>query len=417
MSRMYFTERGRMTEGHNEEITHYRWARKKLKLPATAAGAKADLWLCLAMYSGNRTPLRIDLNGRMLAKVSPTKRLRHVWGWKSVPVPAGRLKVGVNDILIRADNLAMNGWVLGIEGGYANPRSYLSHDQGRTWSNHAMGIDGITRGEYLVRLRSGAEKLRSLTLPRVVYEDARHRRVKAAAGLIPARIRRMVNPWRRLLSLRTWIAASWQHRGGPGAYTPWDPWTVLDWKDRQWSHSRNYPSVAFCVHFGTLMIALASAMGCLARGVATTGDLASISGHFMAEVWDHKTGRWVLHDPTFDIHYEDGSPLSAIDIAQRSLAGQYLKPLVRSGAAFARSGLHQSEGLEQQFYTGKSLQIASIYSRNNFVSDPTAAPPAHGILPYTETDFVWFDPTGKLTPMFPYRTADRRYFDAAPQSS
>lgn len=416
MSRLFCTEQGRALIANNEEITRWRWARKGLKLPAEAAKARADLWLYLNMYDGNRLPLCIRLNGRALSSLKPEPSLARWWSWHRVAVPAGRLKEGMNEIVLSCDTPAMNGWMLGVENGHRNPRSWLSADQGASWRNEHLGAHGALRGEYLIRIRSHAPGLAERRPPAIMYEDPSHPRVRELLSLLPKRIRSMRDPWRQVLALRTWVAKSWTHDPFGRSYSPWDPWTVLDWAKRGWGHGQE-GKVAMCVHFAAVFAPLAAALGHLARCLAITPDFNTGDGHFMAEVWDERLGKWILHDPNYDIHYEDGQPLSAIEIADLSHQGESLEKRVKRGPGIPRKP-RRVVGYLRVFLTGRPFRITGIWARNNYVSDPAAAPPNHGSIAYCETDFVWYSPDGMdLAPMFPFRTGSRRYFEKAPSPS
>ena len=50
-------------------------------------------------------------------------------------------------------------------------------------------------------------------------------------------------------------------------------------------------------------------------------------------------GKWVLHDPNFDVHYEgeDDVPLSAVELAEGSHAGRSFGSSVRAGPGMPRA--------------------------------------------------------------------------------
>jgi hypothetical protein len=69
------------------------------------------------------------------------------------------------------------------------------------------------------------------------------------------------------------------------------------------------------------------------------------------------------------------------------------------------------------FATGHSYINLGVWANNNYISDPTAAPPNHGSVSYCETDFIWYTPdeaTRAEVAMFPYQVASRRWFERAP---
>ena len=83
----------------------------------------------------------------------------------------------------------------------------------------------------------------------------------------------------------------------------------------------------------------------------------------------------------------------------------------RGGLATTHAGVMRS--FEQYFASGVSYRVFGVWTRNNFVSDPTAAPPGHGSIKYCETDFVWYAPPeleDQATAMFPYRRQSRKEF-------
>ena len=321
MSQLFFSERGRALLTHSEEITRWRWARKRLELPAAAAEAKADLWFLLQLYEENRRPLEVRVNGETVGAVDPDPRLAAFPVWARLGIPSGRLKAGINEIELRCDARAMNAWMLALEPGHRDPQSSLSTDRGQTWHNENMGVHNVLRGEYVIRLRSHSQKLNDPAAPRIVYEDPRHPRVKESLQLIPPSIAKIPRPLEQLRALRTWVARSWGHRGTGLVYTPWDPWTILDWGKANRGQGRD-DTICMCVHFATLFAALATALGHRARCVVISDKLDEPTGHFMAEVWDDGLGRWVLHDPNYDVEYVDGEPLSVIDLAERSHEGR-----------------------------------------------------------------------------------------------
>jgi len=416
MSRLFLSERGRMLLANNEEITRWRWARKRFLLPKTAAETPGDLWLCLRTGEENRLPLGVHLNGSLLGRVKPETHPRGNYWWARVQAPPRRLRTGANCVELRCGASAMGAWMLGLENGHARPDSFVSTDRGRTWRNRRMGIRNVLQGEYLIRLRSHAARLRDPRPPAIKYEDTRHPRVTEAQRLIPERIRRIRDPWKQILALRTWVATRWSHRPFGPCYTPWDPWTILDWADSNRGHGQR-GTIVMCVHFGTLLAALAAALGHRSRCVVVTEDVNTPSGHFMTEVWDRRLKKWILHDPNYDLHYEDGAPLSAVDLADRAHTALSFRSFVRAGKGQPSGPRRIVEYFNRYYRTGRGFQHTGVWSANQFVSDPTAAPPNHGSVCYTETDIVWYNPRGlDLAPMFPYRVDDRSYFSSAATS-
>lgn len=428
MSRLFFTDHGRVLMHHNEELGRWRWARKRLTLPAEAVPVPAELWLMAARYPETREPLAVHINGRAVAELDPATPPDPPaparaggdwqWHWWSVAVPANTLREGVNEITLTAGNPAMNGWILAIDNTADRGGSALSTDRGATWQRKRLGAHGALRGEYVVRLRAGGEALTDRRPPRVTYEDPAHPRVRELLELLPGSVRQQQDPWQQIRALRTWVATQWTHDAKGPAYAPWDPWTVLDWARRDGGHGRT-GKVTMCVHFGSVFAALAAALGHTSRCIALSRSINGPEGHFVAEVYDHQRKQWVVHDANCDAHYElpDGRPLMAVDLADRVGRGEDCTPLARTGPGMANPAPHVARAFENNFANGISYRYVGVWPRNDYISDPTAAPPNHGSTTYCETDFIWYAPDDEReqgTRMFPYRRPSRRWFQRPP---
>lgn len=427
MSHLYFTERGHVLMHHNEELARWRWAKKQLALPPDAAHEPAELWLMLARYPDNRQPLLVEVNGQNAIPLDPAQHGDDWnWYWWRLALPAGTLREGMNEFTLKADNPAMNGWMLAIDNTTEHAQSFLSTDQSKTWQNKRLGAHGALRGEYLMRLRLGDEASDDaldpsrFSPPRVTYEDADHSRVREMLDMLPAEVRRQRDSWQQILALRTWVATQWTHDGKGPAYAPWDPWTVIDWAKRNGGHGRT-GKVTMCVHFGVVFAALAAALGHRARCVALTRAINGPEGHFVAEVFDPQAQCWILHDANCDAHYElaDGRALNAVDIADRVAKGENCTPLARTGPGMDNPAPHIARAFERNFATGYSYRHIGIWPHNHYVSEPLVAPPNHGSTTYCETDFIWYVPDDELrrnTRMFPHRHAERDWFDHPPNA-
>ncbi len=399
----------------NEEIARWRTARKILRLSGPAADAPAELWLCLCEYPNNEQPLEVRVNGRRTVTISPQSAQAGAWQWRKVSLRRGMLCAGPNEFTLSCNNPAMNAWMLAIEAGHRNPTSALSTDRGRSWRHDHMGVGGRLYGEYLIRLRANGPRVAEQRVPAMVYEDHNHPRVRELGSLVPASISKIKDPWRQVLALRNWVARAWVYEAFGNNYAPWDPWTVLAWKHADWGHGRPQP-IAMCVHYGMVMCALATALGNVARGLAITQDVNGPHGHFMTEIWDRARGKWVAHDANFDLHYEDEvGPMSGIELAERASARRSSPADMRKAGGFTSDCPRLRMFLNEELATGQAFNSIAVWRRNDFISDPAAAPPNHGSIVYCETDFVWYRPDNKDTvaPMFPYRAADD-YFTQSP---
>ena len=89
-------------------------------------------------------PLRLMVNGHRIDHHRKVERMM-TGGWDRTRIAARHLRKGLNEIVF------MNG-TLFVDPGPGS-RSSRSFDGGRTWHRNALGADGRTQGEYLVRLR------------------------------------------------------------------------------------------------------------------------------------------------------------------------------------------------------------------------------------------------------------------------
>lgn len=142
-------DQGRMLHAHNEELGRFTWARKEFHLPR-GSDRRGELSLFLYEYPGNQELLHITVNDRTYF-IQPTAEEQGVWTWRTVQVEAGTFRPGISRIELRCDNLAYNGWALGIDSGNSLGRSWKTFDQGQTWMRERLGFDYAVTGEYLIR--------------------------------------------------------------------------------------------------------------------------------------------------------------------------------------------------------------------------------------------------------------------------
>ena len=394
-----------------EDLTRWRWARKQFDLWAGVESARADLWLLLSPPRPGLpdASLQVMVNDRLVATLRPGGQDARNWSWHQVQLPAGVLRSEANELQLRATQASMNGWAIALEPGHAQPRSWLSLDEGRSWQQ-SMGTSLVLRGEYVARLRLPTESMP----PRasVTYEDPRHPRVRELLNLLPPDVVDQRDAWSQTLALRTHIATCWSHNSAGSVYTPWDPWTILDWTTH--GNRAGQRQIAMCVHYAVLMTAFATALGHSARCVVTTGDVNVLNGHFVCEVWDRASRRWVLHDPNLDLHFaETGRPLSMVDVVDRIGAQQTLHDLACAGSGASEQPSHIDAFVERYVLPGDCYRLAGLWLGNNFISDPNQAPPNHGRACYSETDILWYTPTEcarSQLGMFPWHAATREAF-------
>jgi len=104
----------------------------------------------------------------------------------------------------------------------------------------------------------------------------------------------------KIILLRAWVRRQWES-GARFYYPPWDAVEILDL-------ARKYANRGFCAQYAIVFLQACQSLGIHARYV-------DLSGHFVVAVWSDDYNRWVVMDPTNDIHYEkDGVPMRGRDL-------------------------------------------------------------------------------------------------------
>lgn len=412
MSKLFITDNGRPLKDHNEEVTRWRHVKKVFKLPQAAANADADLWFMASPYADNKLPLRVRVNGKQAATIKPVDD-RAAYRWHHVRLKANQLKTGANEVLFDCDTPAMNAWRLAIDNTADNGCSFVSDDGGATWRGDRMGLYNVLRGAYVARLRSLSEKLQDAKPQAAVYADASDARLKELKKMLPGSITSQRDAWKQVLALRTWVATRWSHDPFGPPYAPWDAATILDWAKHDRGHSGK-GKVTMCVHFAVVFATFATALGHRSRCIALTNSIDGMTGHFVAEVFDEQRGAWVVHDANYDAHYEDGAPLSAVDISTRVAAGAAIRPMVRAGRGMPTKPARVLRGFRRHFATGASYRHVAVWRRMDFINDPALAAANHGSIAYCEPEWMWFVAPGVEADaelgMFPCRVEDSAWF-------
>jgi hypothetical protein len=392
MSKLFFSETGRVLYLENEEITHRRHVRKIFRLPSAIRG-DATLFILAKSRPGGRRPLHVRVNGQRRLSLRPDHH--YYLSWFTLRLKGGDLRPGRNVMELWCDTDAMDGWMLGLEPATRAPDSALSLDGGRTWRRDHMGVHHCLRGEYVLRLRLDDPALSDPPPPPMAWEHPECPHFEPLRAALPRRVARIADPWRRARALATWVSAQWSYaadRDSPvyrhSEYCPWDPLTILAWRKADLGQYQSNP-VAFCVHYGAAYVPLALALGIPARCVCgTPGTLAREFGHFVAEVWIEKWRKWCYVDPMCDFAFvRDGVPLSTAEIA-------------REPAPKRRGWLSRGPGLDGRpaavrkaftaaFGAGGCFRRWAVWPRNDFLAHPELTPPSHGATFYCETDWLW----------------------------
>jgi hypothetical protein len=407
MSRLYYTENGRVIPTSCEELADYRIARKVLHLPAT--DQPATLYVLARAYPEHKQPLRIAVNDVPISGPSPGPEDGYLW--YEIAVPPSLLQVGPNRFEFWADTPAMQGWSLGLEGGHCQPQSWLSTDGGSTWRREKMGHLHTMSGEYVVRVRLAEGE--DPSPPPMVWETPSTGRLERVRRMIPAVAREGTSTLDRVRALTSWVCTRWVYRCEGASYSPWDAETIIAWGQAGRGHDGRDP-IVMCVHYGVTLVTCCAAIGIPARPAIFTGGVNQHNGHFTAEVWLQEYDKWVMVDPTLDaIVFQNGTPLSVGEIQQ---AGDDLSGLIAwgPGYAFQMENPFIPEWIERVFVPNICFRHRSIWPRADFLSRPELGPAWHGSTAYCETDLVW--ETGDLAQGFGMFShfGDKDYFDRPP---
>lgn len=356
--------------------------------------------------------MRVAINGKVCTSVVPLATGQYLW--HRLAVDPSLLLPGASAFEFWTDATAMNGWSLALEPRHDEPESFTTDDGGATWRNRQMGYLNVLRGEYVVRLR--LEDGEDPPAPAMVWEDTDNPRLAHLRSLMPEAALAPGPLLPRVRALTAWLSASWEHTGTDRAtqYAPWDAATILAWGSTKAGHSGNRP-IAMCVHYAVTFVSCCQAAGIPARCAPVWGTVNGFDGHFVAEVWFHEYGKWVMVDPNLDaIAWRNGVPLSITEIQQEGeawSAGIEWGP----GIAAQRQNPRIAQWLETNYLQGICFRHRSIWPRADFLSRPELTPPSHGTTAYCETALVWEErDRDRGLDMFPY-FAPPAYFDAPPR--
>ena len=113
----------------------------------------------------------------------------------------------------------------------------------------------------------------------------------------------------KVVLLRGWVHRQWKI-GAAFYYPPWDAVEILDL-------ARKHDNRGFCAQYAIVFLQACQSMGIHARYV-------DLPGHFVVAVWSDDFNRWVVMDPTNDLHYErDGAPMRGRDLNRAYWTGDH----------------------------------------------------------------------------------------------
>jgi hypothetical protein len=127
-----------------EELGADDWARVEFDIPSAQVKSAEVLFYVKGWDQTQDNTVRLLVNGHRITHHPKVERML-TGGWDRTRIAARYLKEGVNEIIF------CNGCLYIDPGpGKSSSRSF---DGGKTWHVNALGADGNTEGEYLVRLR------------------------------------------------------------------------------------------------------------------------------------------------------------------------------------------------------------------------------------------------------------------------
>ncbi len=159
------------------------------------------------------------------------------------------------------------------------------------------------------------------------------------------------NQFEKILLLRKWAHGQWK-AGSKFFYPPWDAVEILDL-------ARKYKNNGFCAQYAIVFVQACQSVGIHARYV-------ELAGHFIAAVWSDDYDRWVVMDPTYDLHYEkDGIPLKGRELCDAYWRGR-VKGIYRVSSDGTRTPVLKKGDID-------NYKIYEIVLKANQLSEPVEA--------------------------------------------
>jgi len=214
-------------------------------------------------------------------------------------------------------------------------------------------------------------------------------------ALLPASLQTGGPRWPWCWELAGFLANAWRYRNtsdGGVAYAPWDARVILQW-GRDGTDDRGQPIIAMCVHYAVCFVQFCIAMGVPARAVVLTSRIDLFDGHFVAEVWLDEFQRWAMIDPNLHLCFRDSETDRPLSVAELAAYTQERGRPPAERAEFGEGYAFQRERMEpfarNHCLTGHVYRLWGVWARHDWIARPELAPPAHGSVPYSETDILW----------------------------
>jgi len=245
-------------------------------------------------------------------------------------------------------------------------------------------------GQPLLRLRVWSEGAANAPAFPVYGDPAITGNREEWLALLPESLREPRDIWQWSWDLAEFTAGAWPYANeldGGASYAPWDARTILRW-GRARCDDNGVCAIAMCVHYAVVYVQFAIALGIPARAVVITSALNRPCGHFIAEVWLEEYQTWAMIDPNLHLCFLDkatGRPLSTHELCLMTESPRHLAQHGETFGQMERLG----DFLNDDCLTGNVYGHWSVWGRHDWIDRPDLAPPAHGALPYAETDIIW----------------------------
>ena len=198
----------------------------------------------------------------------------------------------------------------------------------------------------------------------------------------------------KFLLLRHWVASQWTWHNGV-IYSPWDALVILDWQRGTRSKEYKGAPVGFlshggCIHFSLVYIQCCLALGLQARGVALdAAPPPPDQSHFVTEVWSNEYEKWIVMDPTTDVHFvRRGTPLGGLEMHELWKQNRASEVEQIEGSCTEAFPLGRTWAIDE--YRKGGYRFYAIVPRNNHLSSLSPSPIDHGQSTYHEDAYIWY---------------------------
>jgi hypothetical protein len=191
-----------------------------------------------------------------------------------------------------------------------------------------------------LRLKNGEFLLSNYRMKEEKFDHPRLQSLRQREHLDKV-VERGQTEFEKIILLRKWTHDQWA-AGETFYYPPWDALEILDL-------ARKYHNRGFCAQYAIVFLQACQSLGLHARYV-------DLPGHFATAVWSDDFNRWIIMDPSSDIHFErNGLPMTGRELSGAFWKGQ-TKGINSVSSNGARTPIKKSD---LEFYRGYSIDVAA----------------------------------------------------------